>query len=226
MPVALVQCIHRVVLLVALHVLKELSSADVLCVQVQYAPGADFDTFPASWSPLPVAAAAVGLGDVLASKELWSSAAPSAGGPRLVPVPEESEEFGVVTALFLGGADPALRSMHPQQRAARTWGAGPGRLSVSRVERVEHAALLGVYLARRDHVAAQCGDRFDPLRMERWLFHGPGILKGPDDEDPLASILAEGFLPLLAGSRNGAAFGRGANPRPAGSSVSLSTLVP
>ena len=183
-------------------------SAEHVCVFVEYAPGTSFDAFPAYWSPVPVAAAAIGLADALASKELWSSTAPSSNGPRLVPVSEASEEFGVVSELFLAGAHPALRSTDAHQRTMRRWRRVPVR--VSRVERVENAALLGVYLARRDLVAAQCGDRYDPLRMEQWLFHGPGNLRDPDDEDQLTSILREGFLPLLAGSRNGAAFGLGA----------------
>ena len=80
-------------------------------------------------------------------------------------------------------------------------------MRVESVVRVENGSLRAMYMARLAHVLRQCracGVGFDPVGMERWVFHGPG------NGDALQCIVEEGFRPLLAGSRNGAAFGQGA----------------
>ena len=79
------------------------------------------------------------------------------------------------------------------------------------VRQVENGTLCELYLARRAHVARQCvpcGAGFDPVRLERWVFHGPGGAGAHGDA--LRCIVEEGFRPLLAGSSNGAVYGQGA----------------
>ncbi len=83
-------------------------------------------------------------------------------------------------------------------------------MRVESVQRVENCTLRALYLARRAHVARQCevcGAAFDAVRMERWVFHGPGNMAARGDA--LECIVEEGFRPLLAGSRVGAAYGQG-----------------
>ena len=184
-------------------------------MQADYGGAEDLDAGPVPpvWSAPPPAAAVLGLADALRRQHLWSTAAASVGGgeelgaPALVELDPASEEFRAVAAYFYASADPARCA--PRRRAQA--GAGAGRWRVESVRRVENGSLRALYMARRAHVARQCGAcgaGFDPVLMERWVFHGPGNEAGQGD--PLRCIVEEGFRPLLAGSRVGAAYGQGA----------------
>jgi hypothetical protein len=179
-----------------------------LRLDVDYAGAADADTLPVPpiWSPTPAAAAAHGLADALRRRSFWTSplagaddagpaAADTGAGAVTVDVAAGSDEFRAVTGLFYGGG------------AAK---GGRTGLRVVGVRRVENDTLRQLFVARQKHVARQCGGSMDLGRMERWLFHGPGNGAAGGSGDALACIVEEGFRPLLAGCRVGAAFGKGA----------------
>ena len=191
-------------------------------MQADYGGAVDVDAgpVPPAWSAPPPTAAALGLADALRRQHLWTpaGAAGGAGGgeehgaPALVELAPASDECRAVAAYFYAAADPA-RCVHRNRTsvAAGAVGAGAGRVRVESVQRVENGTLRALYLARRAHVARQCGAcgaGFDAVRMEQWVFHGPGGAGAHGDA--LRCIVEEGFRPLLAGSRNGAAYGHGA----------------
>jgi hypothetical protein len=187
-------------------------------VQADYGGAEDLDAGPVPpvWSAPPPTAAALGLADALRRQHLWTTAGASDGekygAPALVELDPAGDEFRAVAAHFHATADPARTAHRRRTNVPGGWsGAGAGRLRVESVRRVENGSLRALYLARRDHVERQCGAcgaGFDAVRMERWVFHGPGG-EGAHG-DALRCIVEEGFRPLLAGSRNGAAYGQGA----------------
>ena len=194
--------------------------ADGTRVQVDYRGAEDLDACPVPpvWSAAPPIAAALGLADALRGQQLWTTARASGvngggdseayGAPSLVELAPASDEFRAVAAHFYAASDAAAD--------AAIAGALPWRVGV-RVEsvlRVENGTLRELYLARRAHVARQCGAcgaKFDPVRMERWVFHGPAT--GSAHGDALGSIVEEGFFPLLAGSLFGGKYGQGVGAR-------------
>ena len=194
--------------------------------------GTDFygDRLPPVWHirPSPAAAAAHGLAAALLRRSLWTGDGDSHSSPRLVDLSPESEEFRAVAAQFLSSAS------------------GIGScLRVESILRVQNDGLLGRFLAARRHIILQCdtaGRRLDPLRAEKWLFHGPGNGGGTtrkrtslcgggeasEEGDAMNCILNEGFRPLLAGSRCGASYGNGppTQPTPPLHFASLARRVP
>jgi hypothetical protein len=191
-------------------------------VQADYGGTEDLDAGPVPpvWSAPPPTAAALGLADALHRQHLWTTGGVAGGvgggeeygAPALVELAPSSDEFRAVAAHFYASADPA-RPAHRRGTSvpAGVIGAGAGRVRVESVRRVENGTLRALYAARRAHVARQCGAcgaGFDAVRMERWVFHGPG--NAAAHGDALRCIVEEGFRPLLAGSSNGAAYGQGA----------------
>ena len=179
-------------------------------MQVDYCGAEDLDAAPVPlvWCAPPPTAAALGLADALRHQRYWTGgggaggagAGETCGAPALVELDPASDEFCAVAAHFCAAGNPADQ--------ARRW---RGEVRVESVQRVENGALHALHAARRAHVARQCAAHgaggFDPVRMERWVFHGTG------GGGALGCIVDEGFRPLLAGSRNGAAYGRGERGR-------------
>jgi hypothetical protein len=187
------------------------SCADGTRVQVDYrgAEDRDLDTCPVPpvWSATPPAAAALGLADALRRQHLWATTSVGGGDvcctpAALVELAPASDEFRAVAAHFYAADDAA-----DDAAIVRQW---QGGVRVESVLRVENGTLRALYLARRAHVVRQCGAckaGFDPVWMERWVFHGP--VNGPAHGDPLWSIVEEGFRPLLDGPHFGAECGLG-----------------
>ena len=189
-------------------------------MQSDYGGAEDLDAGPVPpvWSAPPPTAAALGLADALRRQHLWSTADAAAvvgggeeyGAPALVELAPAGDECRAVTAYFHATADPARSAHRRRTNVPGGGGRAGGRVRVESVRRVENGTLRALYMARRAHVARQCGAcgaGFDAVRMERWVFHGPGGEAAHGDA--LRCIVEEGFRPLLAGSRVGAAYGQG-----------------
>lgn len=115
------------------------------------------------------------------AREKWTT--DGMGSEVLVDVDPGSSEFGEIASALLCTLD---------------------NQSVVRIQRVENGAQHELFSVQLRNIARRLGAEFSPETMIRHIFHGTG-------KQALDRIIHgdEGFLPMLAGSRVGTAYGNG-----------------
>jgi len=108
---------------------------------------------------------------------------------RLLQLSDQSKEFQVIRDLFLE--------------------TGPAKCTILKIERVQNPHLRAMHDTRRAMIYQKyAAEDTSSLRLERWLFHSPGV-SSTGGCDALSFIIEQGFVPLLSGSVHGEKFGMG-----------------
>eukprot|EP00040_Diaphanoeca_grandis_P004160 m.27314 g.27314 ORF g.27314 m.27314 type:complete len:439 (+) comp15727_c1_seq1:75-1391(+) len=121
---------------------------------------------------------------VLRSREKWQSIRrEGADTDKLFPLHAKTNEYGMVQKAF----------------------AVTMKNEVTNIQRVENGFMIAHYNLGLGTMQKQVGlDTWDPMTMERLLFHGTQAV-----EQIVNSTDGHGFLPLLAGTASGAVYGDG-----------------